>query len=109
MGVRPEVTRDNMGYATVDVAAAQNDSQAFAKFKREMMPKVGHKIAVVGTLEDGKLGFGLAFNDWVPNIYAANESGVAKQNDLYAHFRKGQTVRVAGTQRHFAEPRVSGL
>jgi hypothetical protein len=69
-----------------------------------MMPKVGEKITVVGTLHDGKQGFWLAFNNWGAYIYAANKSGAAKENSLYAQFRRGQTVKVTGTLRHFAEP-----
>ena len=94
--------------ACVIAAAAQSDSPAFAKFKSEMMPKVGQKITVVGTLSDGKKGFWLAFNHWGAYIYAVKESGAAKQNDLYAHFRRGQTVKVTGTLRHFAEPAATG-
>lgn len=90
--------------ACVVAAAAQSDSPAFAKFKSEMMPKVGRKITVVGTLHDGKQGFWLAFNNWGAYIYAVKESGVEKENDLYTHFRRGQTVKVTGTLRHFAEP-----
>jgi hypothetical protein len=90
--------------ACVVAAAAQSDSAAFAKFKSEMMPKVGQKITVVGTLYDGKQGFWLAFNNWGAYIYAVKESGVEKENDLYAHFRRGQPVKVTGTLRHFAEP-----
>lgn len=87
--------------ACVLAATAQSDGPAFAKFKSEMMPKVGQKITVVGTLGDGKQGFWLAFNNWGAYIYAATESGAAKQNDLYSHFRRGQTVEVTGTLRHF--------
>ena len=32
-------------------------------------------------------------------VYEAKESGAT--NDLYAHFRSGQTVKVTGTLRHF--------
>jgi len=39
------------------VVAVANDSPEFAKFKREMMPKVGQKITVVGTLRVGQQGF----------------------------------------------------
>jgi len=88
----------------VVAAAAQSDSPAFAKFKSEMMPKVGQRITVVGTLHEGKQGFWLAFNNWGAYIYAVKKSGAAKQNDLYAHFRSGQTLRVTGTLRHFVEP-----
>jgi hypothetical protein len=87
--------------ACVVAAAAQSDSPAFAKFKREMMPKVGQKITVVGILSDGKPGFWLAFNNWGAYIYRVKESGAAKENDLYAHFRRGQTVKVTGILRHF--------
>src|SRR6266404_9190339 len=92
--------------ACVVAAAAQSDSPAFAKFKREMMPKVDQKITVVGTLYDGKQGFWLAFNNWGAYVYAAKESGAAKEKDLYVHFRRGQTVKVTGTLRHF-EPAVT--
>jgi hypothetical protein len=87
---------------TLMIAAAQNET-AFAKFKSEMMPKVGQKITVVGTLHDGKQGFWLAFNNWGAYIYATNESGTARGNSLYAQFRSGQKVKVNGTLRHFAE------
>jgi len=93
-----------VGLTLMIAAAAQNDTPAFAKFKNEMMPKVGQKITVVGTLHDGKQGFWLAFNNWGAYIYAANKSGIAKESGLYAHFRGGQTVKVTGTLRHFADP-----
>ena len=66
-----------------------------------MLPKVGQKITIVGTLHEGKQGLWLAFNNWGAYIYPATESGAAKQNDLYSHFRMGQTVKVTGTLRHF--------
>jgi hypothetical protein len=93
-----------VGLTLMIAAAAQNDTPAFEKFKNEMMPKVGQKITVVGTLHDGKQGFWLTFDNWGAYIYAANKSGIAKENGLYAHFRRGQTVKVTGTLRHFAEP-----
>jgi len=70
------------------------------------MPHVGQKFTVVGTLDEGKQGFWLAFNHWGAYIYTANESASAKQNDLYAH--KGQTVKITGILRHFAEPVGTG-
>jgi hypothetical protein len=93
-----------VGMTLMIAAAAQNDTKALVKFNSEMMPKVGQKITVVGTLHDGKQGFWLAFNNWGAYIYAANKSGIAKENSLYAQFRRGQTVKVTGTLRHFAEP-----
>src|SRR5579872_1251609 len=95
-----------IGVALIIAAVAQNDTPTFANFKSEMMPKVGQKITVVGTLHDGKEGFWLAFDNWGAYIYAANKSGTAKGNSLYAQFRSGQTVRVTGTLRHVAEPPV---
>ena len=92
-----------VGLTLMIAAVAQNDTPAFAKFKGEMMPKVGQKITVVGTLNDGKQGFWLAFNNWGAYIYATNKSGTAKENSLYAQFPGGQTVKVTGTLRHFAE------
>lgn len=91
-------------FVCVVTAVGQENNAAFAKFKREMMPKVGQKITVVGTLGVGKQGFWLAFNNWGMYIYAAKESGLARENDLYVHFHSGQTVKVTGTLRHFANP-----
>ena len=93
-----------VGLTLMIAAAAQNDTRACEKFKSEMMTKVGQKITVVGTLHDGKQGFWLAFNNWGAYIYAANKSGIEKENSLYAQFRRGQTVKVTGMLRHFAEP-----
>ena len=94
-----------VGLTVITAAPAQDDRAAFAKFKSEMMPKVGQKITVVGTLDVGKQGFWLAFNHWGAYIYVYNESR-AKIDDLYAH--RGQTVKVTGTLRHFAEPVGTG-
>jgi hypothetical protein len=93
-----------VGLTLMTQAAGEIDTPAFAKFKSEMMPKVGQKITVVGILHDGKQGFWLAFNNWGAYIYPTNKSGTAKGNSLYAQFRRGQTVKVTGTLRHFAEP-----
>jgi hypothetical protein len=91
--------------ACVVAAAAQSDSPAFAKFKREMMPKVGQKITVVGTWSDEtKQCCWLAFNKWGVYVFAAEESGIAREKDLFAHFRNGQIVKVTGTLRYYAGP-----
>jgi hypothetical protein len=55
----------------------------------------------VGILSEGKQGFWFAFNHWGAYGYAAKESGIAKENDLYSYFRRGQTVKVTGTLRYF--------
>ena len=91
--------------ACVVAAAAQSDNPAFAKFKREMMPKVGQKITVVGTWSDRtKQCCWLAFNKWGAYVFAAKESGIARQRDLFAHFRNGQIVKLTGTLRYYAAP-----
>jgi hypothetical protein len=87
--------------ACVVAAAAQSERAAFVKFKGGMMPKIGQKITVVGILSEGKQGFWFAFNNWGAYGYAAKESGIAKENDLHSHFRRGQTVKVTGTLRYF--------
>lgn len=91
--------------ACVVTAAAQSDRPAFSKFKSDMMPKVGQKITVVGIWSDRtKQCCWLAFNKWGAYVYATKESGIAKERNLFAHFHNGQTVKVTGTLRHFAEP-----
>jgi len=90
--------------ACVVAAGAQSDSPAFAKFKRQMMPKVGQKITVVGTWSDRtKQCCWLAFNHCGAYVYAG-ESGIARERELFAHFRNGQIVKLTGTLRYYAEP-----
>jgi len=91
--------------ACVVAAAAQSDDPAFVKFKREMMPKVGQKITVMGTWSDReKQCCWLEFNHWGAYVYAAKESGMARERELFAHFRNRQTVKVTGTLRYYAPP-----
>ena len=90
-------------------AGRSSDDPRFIKFKREMLPKVGQRITVVGTLSDGKEGFWLAFKTWGAYIVATRESSVAKDNNLYTHFRSGQTVKVTGTLRYRPDPHSRGV
>lgn len=90
-------------------AAGPSDDPRFIKFKREMMPKVGQKVTVVGTLSDGKEGFWLAFKNWGAYLRAGRESGSTKQNDLYTRFRSGQRVKVTGTLRYRPDPHSTGV
>ena len=93
-----------VGLTLVIAAAAQNDSPAFARFKSEMMPKVGQKVTVVGTWNDEtKQCCWLAFNHWGAYIYA----GHAKKSDLFAHLRNGQSVKVTRTLKYFPGPSVT--
>jgi hypothetical protein len=90
--------------ACVVAATAQGDSPAFAKFKREMMPKIGQKVTVVGTWSDRtKQCCWLAFNHWGAYVYTG-ESGIARERALFAHFRNGQIVKLIGTLRYFPKP-----
>jgi hypothetical protein len=85
--------------------ATPGDDPRFIKFKREMMPKVGQKITVVGTVDkNGKEPFFLAFNNWGAYVHATSKSGIAKENEFFAQFRSGQMVKVTGTLRYFPEP-----
>ena len=98
-------TRTALILSACVVAAAQSDSPAFAKFKREMMPKVGQRITVVGTWSDQtKQCCWLAFNNGGAYVYAVKESGIAREKDLFARFRNGETVKVTGTLRYFSKP-----
>jgi hypothetical protein len=94
-------------FACVAAASAQSDNPAFTKFKREMMPKVGQKITVVGIWSDRtKQCCWLTFNHWGVYVYAG-ESGLARERELFAHFRNGETIKVTGTLRYFPKPVVT--
>ena len=92
-------------FICVVTAIGQENDAVFAKFKREMMSKVGQKVTVVGTLREGKDGFWLEFNNWGAYIRATSDSGIAQANYFYAHFHSGQTVKVTGVLRHFEDPK----
>jgi hypothetical protein len=70
----------------------------FARFKREMMPKVDKRVKVVGTLESAKLGWLVTFKEYGVYIYAVKDSDIAKMNDLNRFH--GHTVEAVGTLRY---------
>src|SRR5262245_52618894 len=75
-----------------------NRDAGFDRFKRKMMPKVGHRITVVGVLNLGKLGDWLPFNGCGVYIYAMRDSDIDKMN---SHTRFiGHTVTVTGILRY---------
>ena len=74
------------------------NSESFAAFKREMTPKVGRKITVVGTLRSAKLGWLVEFKGWGVYIYATKDSDSPRQ-DALGRFNE-HTVRVTGTLRY---------
>lgn len=74
---------------------AQGRDPGFARFKRKMLPKVGKKVTVVGTLASGKLGWVVTFKKRGIYIYAVKDSDNPKMGDLNRYV--GQTVEVTGT------------
>src|SRR5437667_8232003 len=87
-----------LGLATCPALVAQNRNSSFAEFKRQMMPKVGKKITVVGSLASGKLGWVITFKKHGVYIYAVNDSDQSRMNDLSRYL--GGRVKVTGTLRY---------
>src|SRR2546425_301026 len=87
-------------FPTIIDAATKCRSSDFACFKRKMMPKVGHKIIVVGVLSAAKLGWIVRFNNWGVYVYAVQTDDASKKN-VFAPF-EGQTIKVSGTLRYSA-------
>jgi hypothetical protein len=81
---------------------AQDSKHAFAQFKQELMPQVGKTITVEGVLQNAKLGWLVAFNDWGIYVYSSDSKHLAGMNAL-GRF-SGKNVRVTGTLRYFPEP-----
>jgi len=85
--------------STAVVAAGQKcPSSDFACFKRKMMPRVGRKITVEGTLALAKLGWIVTFDHWGVYIYGPRDSDSARMKSLDTF--SGQTVSVKGTLRY---------
>jgi hypothetical protein len=93
-------------FASVDnlSVSAQGPNRDFETFKREMMPRVGRKITVVGVLASGKLGWLVNVDKWFVYIYVTKHSSTSKTNRL-GQF-EGRTVKVTGTLRYFPRPQV---
>jgi len=85
--------------STTVVAAGQKcPSSDFACFKRKMMPRVGRKITVEGTLTLAKLGWIVIFDHWGVYIYGPRDSDSARMKSLDTF--SGQSVSVKGTLRY---------
>jgi len=89
---------------SVSIAAsnAQTSDPAFARFKREMMPRVGKKITVVGTLRSAKLGWDVTFREGGIYIYGNKPADSSTMASLNRFLDK--PVRVTGTLRYFPKP-----
>ena len=81
--------------------AAQESASSFAEFKQEFMPQVGKTITVEGVLQNAKLGWLVAFNDWGIYVYSNDAKHMPEMNAL-SRF-SGKNVRVTGTLRFFAK------
>ena len=87
-------------FSCFNAAPPQIRQPKFEDFKREMMPQLGQKIAIVGILQTGKLGWWVPFKNWGVYIHATNGSDFAKMSNLTSF--AGKTVEVRGTLRYFA-------
>jgi hypothetical protein len=74
-------------------------SQEFETLKREMMPHVGQKMTVVGTLTSGKLGWVVNFDKGFVYIYGSDMSEMNRLGRF-----AGRTVEVTGTLRYSPAP-----
>ncbi len=81
--------------SSVPMAGTQSRDSGFARFKRQMMPKVGKKVTVVGRLASAKLGWLVTFKNGSVYIYAVKDSDNPKMSDLNRY--DGQTVEATGT------------
>jgi hypothetical protein len=81
---------------------AQDSKLAFAEFKEELMPQVGKAVTVEGVLQNAKLGWLIAFNDWGVYLYSTDDKHPTAMNALNRF--SGMNVRVTGTLRYFPKP-----
>jgi hypothetical protein len=83
---------------TLIAAATGWPSSDFVRFKRKNMPKVGHKITVVGVLASAKLGWMITLKSGGIYVYAVQDSDISKMKALDSF--NGWTVKVTGTLRY---------
>src|SRR5713101_8389779 len=83
---------------TAFAASPKCRSSDFACFKRKMMPQVGRKITVVGTLASAKLGWIVTFEHWGVYVYNTHESDNTRMKTLDS--LNGQRVTLMGTLRY---------
>jgi hypothetical protein len=82
--------------------AAQESKPTFTVFKQNLMPQVGKTITVEGILQNAKLGWLVAFDEWGIYVYSSDGKHMADMNAL-GRF-SGKNVRVTGTLRYFPAP-----
>src|SRR6476620_11230088 len=81
---------------------AQNSTPDFAECSQELMPEAGKTITVEGVLQNAKLGWLVAFNEWGIYVYSSDAKHMTEMNAL-GRF-SGKNVRVTGTLRYFPKP-----
>jgi hypothetical protein len=93
--------------------ATSSSGPKYEQFKREMLPKVGHKIKFAGIVVPGKFGVRITPDRWVGievETRSTNSSDLAKLNQL--DHLQGRTVNVEGVL-HFTEaepgPKLHGV
>jgi hypothetical protein len=84
--------------ASAVAASTGRHSSDFARFKRQMMPKVGRKATVVGVLASAKLGWIVNTKGGGVYIYALRDSDAPKVKGLEG--LSGRRVKATGTLRH---------
>ncbi len=84
--------------ASTGMARTPGRDDGMARFKREMMPKVGKKITVTGTLRSAKLGLLVEFKGMGIYIYATKNSDSPKMSALNAFV--DQPVKATGRLRY---------
>ena len=86
-------------------APAQPKSVPFDEFERELMPRVGKKVSIAGTLESAKLGWLVVYNGWGVYIYSTRAADESRMGELE---RFNQTVvRVTGKLKFFKAKKAS--
>ena len=96
-------TRDSARKVLTEIMAegtTQHPNPAFEKFKQKMLPQVGRKITVVGTLEHGEKGLWIVHADW--GIYIKEVSCDAQDKARWNSFWeiKNHKVKATGTLQH---------
>ena len=89
---------------TVIAASPRCRTADFACFKRKMMPRVGRKITVSGTVASAKLGWIVRFDQWGVYVYATRASDSDRMKTLDGF--NGRGVKVTGILRYAAGSRV---
>ena len=85
--------------------SAQPKPVPFKEFEKDLMPRVGKKVTIVGLLESAKLGWLVAYNGWGVYIYSTRPADESKMSQLDRFSQK--TVRVVGTLHYFKATKSS--